>query len=487
MLRERWKSNLWSIKYVILMTSLTRLLLLLKAFLVGKYFMGTSQFFQYELVFAEISLVSYIVSNGFMVSAIWNYKYIEELEGKEAVRKYINKSVNLVALLVLVGLGLLGLSIGLDLDKFRPREVKLLYFIGLPIILFSSIKVLYTGYLQAQHGFFAGNRGNLARVLLYLGFLLCLRERLTIYGLMAIGSLTSIVQMYIGYRGMGKHRYSYGLDLGYNEALKRFLRDGFLIMLINLVYEISLIWHRDNIVTIFLMGIVLNAIATVIYPVLAEDYIRYKLGNYKDLSIFNYNFSRTLGSYLNILLIFLVVIYFQSKNLKILLDLRVESDLNLLFYWGTGIFAISIIPLIIRSLVAIEEFKTIYINMFLGALAGFIIRISSGYTRIVFDNALFVFSILGLLGINRKTKFLGSKEFKLRCKILRLPLILIIISNKFIYLIYKRPRLNIKNQELFYLAMAVITTLIVFIPAYDYSRHKYKNKEDQESIMEVLS
>ena len=478
MLKERWKSNLWSIKYVVVMVSLTKLLLLVKAFLVGKYYLESSLFFKYELVFAEISLVAYLVSKGFMLSAIWNYKYIEEARGRGRLKTYINETTSLVFILVTLGLAIILV--------FSPRDLRLFYILGLPIVLLSSIKVLYTGYLQAQHGFFAGNRGEVLRALIYIFMLISFREKLGIYGLMLVGSLGALAQLYLAYISIGKRGYTYSLELAYGPEVKKFLRDSFLIMLINVIYEASLIWHRENLVTIFLIGIVLNAVATVIYPVLAEDYIRYKLGKYKNLNSFNYNFSRALVGYLNILLVFLTIIYFQSRNLKNLLDLRIENDLNLLFYWGIGIFSISLVPLLVRSLIALEEFRLIYLSIIFGLLVGILIKATRAYTRLVFDSALFAFIILGLIGIDKKTNFLKSREFRFRVGKLVLPIGLVVGSNLGIYLAGKSFNLTIKNQELFYLIMAVIISFLIFIPAYYYSNYKSLREKSREDKKEEV-
>lgn len=470
MLEKKWDRAIWNIKYVVGMATLTKVLLLVKAYLVGRYFLLEPRLLDYELVFGEIGILAFLVSDGLMAAVIWYSCLVEELEGQERMFAYLNNVVNLVLVSLVPLLGLFLGLMGLGLIRIS-REMQYFILIGSPIVILTTVKVIYTGYLQKIHGFFAGNRGNVARAIIYILVLLTFKGRIGLYGLMGLGLITSLVQVYIGYTSTKKKGYSYACFLEDTGYLRGTVKRGLAISLVVTAYEYSLFWRQENILTIFLMGIVLSAVTTVIFPILSEDYIRYRLGK-EDLSAFNYDFSRALGVYLKILLPFMIVIFFQSKNLRILLKIQEGAQINLLFYSGMGVVAISILPFVLRSLVAIEEYVKLFIVMGLSSLVGLGILRVHGDGRLAFDIALFISTLLGLKFIDRKTGYSRSREFRTMLEGLVRPGLAIFFLNMAIYYIYLVLDIDFMNQELFHIGLALVATVLL---GGIFHRHKKNN------------
>lgn len=466
MTAEKWKKCIWNIKYVVKISIATKLLLLFKAYLVGKYFLSHKYILEYELAFSEIGIFSFLASNGLMLAVIWHSMYVKESATGEELNNFTNDLVNMVLLMNLFPIIILGVLLLLNLIKLENLVLRNFFLIGLPIVLFTSIKVIYTGYLQMKHGFFAGNRGNLARALIYVIILLVFKEALGLKNLMLLGLGTSLVQLFIAYQGMWKHGYSYSFKIKPSREVEKTIGHGILIMILNTIYEYSLFWRQSNFITIFVIGIGLTAITTVIYPILAEDYIRYKLGKSQDFLEFNYDFSRALGLYFNFIIPFMIIMFFQSKNIKILLDFKIDTGINLLFHSGAGIVAISTLPFILRTLIALEKYRESFISMGIASLVGFALIYLKRDGRLDFDLALFLSGLLGLYFINRETDFLGSPEFKYRTRLMLRPVIGVFLVNVGIYFIYLKIRIDFMSQELFYFLLASVVSLVVFLYGY---------------------
>ena len=163
----------------------------------------------YVIALSAIMLLTKIVGEGLVVAIIPVLQEIQERHGGERRLRYTNNLINIVGLLsliiMIIGYLFAPMIIRLFAPGFKALELEktvLLFRIGLPIMALSWIRSIGGGVLQSDHAFRAGAKGGISSAVVYIVFLLFFVDRFQLIGLMAVGILAVLSQIYIIFKTM---------------------------------------------------------------------------------------------------------------------------------------------------------------------------------------------------------------------------------------------------------------------------------------------
>ncbi len=347
------------VKYMFIMNFVTRLLLLVKSSYINQFFMGSRDLNIYQQAFSSISFLAFILGDGLMLALIMTFREIEEEAGRQQVYKHLNNIVNLLA----ICLGLLLIPSYIYIASRKPASSSYLY-IGLPIVALTCIKVVYTGFLQVIHGFYAGPRGNLARAVIYVVYLGLTKNKFSLGHLMGLGVVTAVVQIIIAYYGTKAKDYSYEFRLDLRDPyLKKTLSRSILISISLLglnIIDINI--GRGGLLKIALDCLVLS-VTTVMYPIFIESYYR------QERRLYLKNLFWGLDLILKAFLAVMVVVLLSAG-----LNKEPVPGLRLSFYFVVASLLNSLIPLAIRGLMSLDRYGAFLglsgLGFLVGSLAG---------------------------------------------------------------------------------------------------------------------
>ncbi len=461
---DKKSSAIKSIKYIIRMSLLTSLFLYFKNYLITRYFPNSPALAEYKLAFREISLFAFLLSQSIMLSLISTYRSIEEKEGRESVLKFINNIFNIL----LISLGLVTilsyLSFNLDIFKIREKSFINLISLGLPVVFLSSLKVVYTAFLQMRHGFFAGPRGNLARSFIYVLTLLVFKSKLSMQALMITGVVASLAQLYIAYKGTVKHEYNYEFVFDIkNKHLKSLFKAIFYTFFILGIYRYASLYKDSNLLDLILVGVLFTAITTVIYPLLVEEYERTVVNNRVDYGMFNEIFVETLMYILKWVFFFMLVFLFQSSNIKDVFSYYGSRKYNLFLTSGLSFFAVALMPLIIRTFLSYREYISSIYTVGTALILATLLGLVTDNQELSYALALFVASLLGLSVINTDISYSKNINFEKRGNILFKSTVIGFLSFVVLKLIeIILVKLSIINTSIFLVGSVLISGFVYF-------------------------
>lgn len=371
------------VRYIIYFAIAARVLNIIKDILTASRIGADYRMDSYVLAFGAIMLLTKIIGDGIVVSLIPILHEIQHKFGKERRMNYTNSLINITIIisLGLIIIGFFGAPIIIKIfgPGFKGLEIEdsiLLFKLGLPMMTLTWIKAIGGGFLQAEHAFKAGAKGGVSSVVVYIIYLLFFAERFGVQGFMVVGSFAIISQIYYIFKAMIKMGYKYDLRLDWRDGYLLKIITVFLPILVGISINevnnavdtaiastlptgsIAELSYANDIINLFLV-LFISAIVTVLFPIMSEIY------NKGDEESLKAEAKKYIKSTLILTLpISVILILIPGPIVKIFFErgaFDAEASFftaNILRYYGIGLPAMAIYPLITRVYYSIRDMIT---------------------------------------------------------------------------------------------------------------------------------
>ena len=401
--------------------------------------METDTFF---IALSASSLIGNFLRNSINTTFIPVISEVELKEGKKSKIEHTNNMINVVVLvsLMLVIIALIGtpLIIKTLASGFKGEQFDLsvkLTRIGLPMILFSGIIGVMTGYLQSEERFNATAIIGVPFNFIYIFFLLFLSSMFGIEGLMVAGVLAVFSQLLIQIpeaKSSGfKHKFVFDIKDKYIRKvlyLSLPVLIGVAINDLNAVVDKTLAsslaagsisaLNYANKLNALILGVFISAITTVIFPILSKEANNDNIPGVK----------KTMGYGVNLILLITIPatvgMIVLSKSIVEIAFQRGEFDAaatmmtsQALIFYSVGLVAMALRLLITRVYYSLQDTKTPMIN---GAISvGFNIVLNlilvqyMGHAGLAFATSIAttIATILMFYGLKKKIGSLGTLAY----------------------------------------------------------------------------
>jgi putative peptidoglycan lipid II flippase len=398
--------------------------------------METDTFF---IALTATGLVTGFLSNAISTTFIPVISEIESKEGKKGKIGHTNNMINVILFvsLILIIIALLGTPIivkllarGFEGEQF-DLAVKLTR-IGLPMILFSGVIGVITGYLQSEQRFNATALIGFPFNFVYIFFLLFFSTIFGITGLMVAGVVAVFSQLLVQVpeARLSGYKYKFVFDIKDRYTRKILYLSvpviiGVAINDLNMIVDKTLAsslvsgsisaLNYANKLNGLILGVFISAITTVIFPVLSKEANSDNIDGVK----------KTMGYGVNLILLITIPatvgLIVLSRPIVEIAFQRGEFDINAtlmtsqaLIFYSVGLVAMAIRLLITRVYYSLQDTKTPMIN---GAISvGFNIVLNLILVKFMAHSGLAlatsiattIATLLMFYGLKKKIGSLGS-------------------------------------------------------------------------------
>lgn len=366
---------------------------------------------------------------------------VQEKQGKEGKIRYVNNLLN-----IFLGLAIVLIAVAWILAPFITRvlahgfegeqfvQTVFLLRIGLPVLLFGSIRGIFGGYLQSEQLFAESASSQVPFNMVYILFLLFMADRFGITGLMVSNVLAVASQLliYIPSLRKLKYRYQFIFDLR-DPVFRQNMTLIFPILVSVAVSDINKIIDRtmasslvngsisalnySNLLKGLITGIFSTAIVTVLFPTLSEQAAKASLKDFKITlrhginTITMISIPATVG--IMVLSAPIVRLSFERGAFDAAASAMTSSAL---VFYSLGIVGFSVKQFLNRAYYALHDTRTPMYNVILA------IGINVGFNliliRFMAHNGLalatsisgVISSVILLLGLRKKIGTLGLKN-----------------------------------------------------------------------------
>ncbi|MCF6466194.1 murein biosynthesis integral membrane protein MurJ [Clostridium sp. Cult2] len=398
-MKAMMKKAFKSARFIIIFGTLNKILTFIKEALIASKIGCCFETDAYFTAFVAATLLAEIIGEGISTGMVPILLKIEEKEGSWRKVDYVNNLLHIIIILsmvlIILGWFLSPLVIKILATGFAGEEFQTtvnLMKIGLPIVIFITIRAVFIAYLQSFHAFKAGTKSWVYYNIVYLVFLIFL-NRYGIYGLMIAGVLASAVQLYsvitpsmnLGYR------YERILDLK-NAYIQEFgimfipIIIGISINRVNIVVDksiastlapgsISWLNYANDIIQLIL-GIFITAIVTVLFPIISQEFSRENIETLKSAML------RGTKIVLSIVIPAMVILVTLSEPIVRLLFERGEFGTTAtlmtsgaLTYYALGLGSMAMVLILTKVHYAMHDSLTPMISAGVGVITNFVLNL----------------------------------------------------------------------------------------------------------------
>lgn len=401
--------------------------------------METDTFF---VALTATSLITEFLSNAIGTTFIPLLSEIESREGKKGKIEHANNLINVVFLIsiILVIGGWLSAPIIIKLlaKGFEGEQFRLavqLTRIGLPMILFSGIIGVFTGYLQSEQRFTSTAAIGVPFNFAYILYLVLLSSKFGIKGLMvaaviAVGS-KFLIQIPEARRSGYKYMFKFDLKDKYikkvillslpvlvgvaindlNAIVDRTLASGLVIGSISAL-------NYANKLNGLILGVFVSAITTVIFPLLSKESNSDNISGMKKIMGYGINLiliitvPATIG--LIVLATPIVEIAFQRGAFDVTATLMTSQAL---IFYSIGLVAMALRLLLTRVYYSLQDTKTPMVNGAISVVFNIVLNLilvkfmAHSGLALATSIATTIATFLLLHGLKKKIGSLGTKGY----------------------------------------------------------------------------
>ena len=312
---------------------------------------------------------------------------VETKEGRKGKINHTNNMINIVILIsmILTSLAFLGAPILVKIlaNGFVNEQFDLtvkLTRIGLPMILFSGIIGVLTGYLQSEERFNGTAGIGISFNLVYIFYLIFLPKYFGIKGLMIAGVFATISQLLVQIpeTKLTNFKYKFIFDIKDKYIIKILYLSlpvllGVAINDLNVIVDKTLAsslafgsisaLNYANRLNNLILGVFITAITTVIFPILSRDASEDNLSGVKNAMKYGVNLILLITIPATVGLIVLakpiVEIAFQRGEFDSVATIMTSQAL---IFYSIGLVAMALRLLVIRVYYSLQDTKTPMIN-----------------------------------------------------------------------------------------------------------------------------
>lgn len=427
---------------IIMLTLGSKFLGFIREILIASKFGSGIETDTFFIALTAIGLIAGVLTRSISTTSIPIFTEIEVKEGKKGKIKHANNMINIIfifsIILVIVGWLVAPIIVKILARGFEGEQFNLavkLTRIGLPMILFSGIIGVFTGYLQSGQKFISSAAVGLPFNFVYIFFLVFLSSKFGIKGLMVAATIAVFSQLLIQLpesKSSG-YKYEFKLDLKDKYIQKIILLSvpiliGIAINDLNAIIDKTLAsdlvsgsisaLNYANRLNGLILGVFISAITTVIFPLLSKESNNDNIDGMKKIMgrgvnlILIITVPATIG--LIVLSTPIVEIAFQRGEFDAVATLMTSQAL---VFYSIGLVAMALRLLLTRVYYSLQDTKTPMIN---GAISvGFNIVLNIILVKymahaglaLATSIATTIATILLLLGLKKKIGSLGTKAY----------------------------------------------------------------------------
>lgn len=414
----------------------------LREVLIAAKFGSGSKTDTFFVALTATALITGFISNAVSTTFIPVISEVESKEGKNGKINHTNNMIHVIFIvsLVLVAIALIGapLIVKLTAKGFEGEQFDLavrLTRIGLPMILFSGVIGVMTGYLQAEEKFKATAITGIPFNLIYIFFLLFLSSIFGIKGLMVAGVIAVVSQLLVQIPEMRSSGYRYKFVFKFKDQyIKKVLYLSMPIFLGVAIGDLNAIIDRTlasslvdgsisalnyaNRLNNLILGIFVSAIITVIFPILS------KVANDNNIP----GVKRIMGYGVNLILLITIpatvgLVIFAVPIVEVAFE-RGEFDAfatimtaQALMFYSLGLIAMALRLLITRVYYSLQDTKTPMVNgaisVGLNIVLNLILIQFMDHAGLAFATSIAttIATLLMFYGLKKKIGSLGTMEY----------------------------------------------------------------------------
>ncbi|WP_353095828.1 murein biosynthesis integral membrane protein MurJ [Tissierella praeacuta] len=401
--------------------------------------METDTFF---VALTATGIVTGFLSNAISTTFIPILSEIDSKEGKKGKIKHTNNIINIIfvisAILVIIGWLSTPIIVKLLAKGFQGKQFNLavkLTRIGLPMILFSGVIGVLTGYLQSEQRFTSSAVIGFPFNFIYIFFLLFLSNKFGITGLMvaAVLAVASQFLIQIPEARVSEYRYKFKFDLKDKYVKKVILLSlpvlvGVAINDLNAIVDKTLAsslisgsisaLNYANKLNGLILGVFISAITTVIFPLLSKESNSDNIPGMKKIMGHGINLillitvPATVG--LIVLATPIVEIAFQRGAFDSTATIMTSQAL---IFYSIGLVAMALRLLLNRVYYSLQDTKTPMINGAISVIFNVILNLilvkfmAHSGLALATSIATTIATLMLLYGLKKKIGSLGTKGY----------------------------------------------------------------------------
>ena len=401
--------------------------------------METDTFF---IALTATSLLVGFLSNAISTTFIPILSEIESKEGKQGKIEHSNNMINVIfvisIILVIGGYFFTPITVKLLAKGFEGEQFDLaiqLTRIGLPMVLFSGIIGVLTGYLQSEHRFISTAAIGIPLNLVYILFLIFLDTLFGIKGLMiaAVMAVASQFLIQIPEARSSGYKYEFKFDLKDKYIRKVLLLSGPVLIGVaindlNAIVDktlasdlvtgsISALNYSSRLNNLIL-GVFISAITTVIFPLLSKESNSDNVPGMKKIMGYGINLILIIAVPATVGLIVLatpiVEIAFQRGAFDVTATLMTSQAL---IFYSIGLVAMALRLLLTRVYYSLQDTKTPMVNGAISVVFNIVLNLilvkfmAHSGLALATSIATTIATILLLNGLKKKIGSLGTKGY----------------------------------------------------------------------------
>lgn len=280
---------------IIIFSLISKLLGFLREVLIALNFGSGMETDTYFVALSATTVLMGMVAAGLNTTLIPILTEIEVKNGHDKKIDYMNNLINVVNILavffVILGWFLSPMIIRVMGKGFEGEQFQLavnLTRIGLPIMLFTGTRAIFTGYLQSNESFLAPAAVGLPFNAVYILYLIFLSPSFGIKGLMVASVLAALAQIFIQIPAAKKQGYKYRFKVDFKDRyIKKALLLTLPVMVGTAINELNMIVDKTMASSLqegsisslnyasklngIILGVFIAAVTTVIFPMLSKE------------------------------------------------------------------------------------------------------------------------------------------------------------------------------------------------------------------------
>lgn len=368
---------------IIFFTLSSKLIGFFREILIAAKFGSSMETDSYFVAITATGLIIGLIGSAIATTFIPVISEVESKEGKRGKLEHTNNMLNVVFmlsfLLLIIGWVISPFLVKLVAIGFTGEQFRLtvlLNRIAMPMILFSGIVGIFTGYLHSDNKFASTSAVGFARNFVYIIFLLLFSSRFGIIGLMVASTIAVASQILIllpdviksGYR----YKFTFNLRDKYVKKIVLLSIPIFIGVAINdinsiidktlastlAVGSISALNYANRLINLIL-GVFITAITTVIYPMLSKESSQGNLVNLKKVMDYGISIIMLITLPITIGMIILaepiIQVAFQRGSFDII---ATQMSSQALIFYSIGLFGMSGTLLLNRVYYSLQDTKT---------------------------------------------------------------------------------------------------------------------------------
>ncbi|WP_352419468.1 murein biosynthesis integral membrane protein MurJ [Proteiniborus sp.] len=427
---------------IVFFTFGSKLIGFIREMLIASKFGSSMETDSYFIAITATGLIIGLISNAISTTFIPVITEVEAKEGKIGKIEHTNNMINVVfiisIILLIIGWIASPIIVRIVARGFVGEQFDLtvkLNRIAMPMILFSGIVGVLTGFLHSENKFATSSALGFPRNLVYIVFLLFFSSKFGIVGLMVASTIAVASQVIILIPDAIKSGFKYKLIFDFKDVyVKRILILSVPVLISVAINDLNAIVDRTlasslevgsisalnyaNRLINLILGVFITAVTTVIFPLLSKES---NDGNIDNLKI-------VMGRGINIIMIMIIpasvgMIALAKPIIEIAFErgsfdvIATQMSSQALMFYSIGLLGMSVTLLLNRVYYSLQDTKAPMVN---GAISvGFNIILSLILVKFMAHSGLAlatsiattIATILLLYGLKKKIGSLGTKGY----------------------------------------------------------------------------